>query len=94
MPLPSNASDLPGFLGLTGYYRRFIRGFRDISACLHGVTSTNDREFVWDEEIQVKFEDLKEKLWSTPLLAYPYIDNPFILETDASSVTLGVVITH
>ena len=92
-PASQNAMELRSFLGLTGYYRRFIKGFAGISAVLHEATSTK-RDFTWTDEMRVAFDTLKERLKSPPLLAFADFDVPFVVETDASSVAIGSVLVQ
>ena len=79
-PEPRTKTDLRSFLGLAGYYRRFVQGFAGISSTLHAATSKNV-EFTWTPEMSIAFQDLKQKLISPPVLALPDFDLPFILET-------------
>ena len=67
---PQTASELRSFLGLAGYYRRFIKGFADISASLFPYTSSG-RSFEWTEQINQAFWTLKEELTSAPVLSFP-----------------------
>lgn len=90
---PSSATELRSFLGLAGYYRRFIKGFADISATLHAGTSVK-RKFEWSKEMEDAFQNLKKALVSPPVLAYPDFDKPFIVETDASKVGVGAVLAQ
>ena len=86
-------TELRSFLGLAGYYRRFIRGFADISACLHAGTSTKGK-FKWKDEMTLAFNDLKSMHISSPVLAFPDFSEPFVVGTDASSVALGAVLAQ
>ena len=90
---PSTTKELRSFLGLASYYRRFIPKFAEISAPLHEATSTK-RDYKWTDEMQKAFERLKFKLTSPPVLAFPDFDQPFVVETDASSVAVGAVLTQ
>ena len=92
-PTPQNATELRSFLGIAAYYRRFIKGFAEISAVLHEASSTK-RGFTWTDEMRVAFDTLKERLTSPPLLAFPDFDAPFVVETDASSVAIGAVLAQ
>ena len=92
-PTPTTTTGLRSVLGLAGYYRRFICKFADIAAVLHAATSGNGR-LKWTEEIQEAFDELRIKLTSPPVLAYPDFEKPFVLETDASSVSVGAVLAQ
>ncbi|KAK3740332.1 hypothetical protein QZH41_000887 [Actinostola sp. cb2023] len=92
-PVPSRASEMRSFLGLCSYYRRFIKGFADIARPLHRLTEKG-REFVWTSECDVAFNQLKTTLSTAPVLAYPTSKDPFILDTDASNIGLGAVLSQ
>jgi hypothetical protein len=77
-PVPKNVKDLRGFLGLTGYYRRFIKNYGLISRQL--------------DQTQTAFNQLKQALIHAPVLGIPDFTKPFILKTDASEVGFGAVL--
>ena len=83
IPRPQSVSDVRRFLGLASYYQRFIFNFAKTARPLHRLTC-KDTRFVWSAECQTAFQDLKEKLSTAPVLAYPNFDAEFVLETDAS----------
>ena len=78
-------------MGLTNYYRKFVKGFAQIASPLHNLTKKGTN-FVWTETCQVAFETLKKALTETAILAYPDFNLPFILATDASDEALGMVL--
>lgn len=92
-PTPTNVTQVRQFIGLTSYYRRFVEGFAKIAAPLHDLTK-KDVEFQWTTPCQVAFEELKRRLTSAPILAYPDFDLDFVLETDASYHGLGAVLSQ
>ena len=92
-PIPKSITDVKSFLGLASYYRRFVPDFATTAVPLHDVTSVRST-FVWTESCQLAFEELKRKLSSTPVLAYPDFTLPFQLTTDASYTGLSAVLSQ
>ena len=86
-------SEMRSFLGLAGYYRRFIPRFAKVSSVLHTATSAKVKLSL-TKEMPSSLEELKRKLTTPPLLALPDFDVPFVVETDASSVTVGAVLVQ
>ena len=93
LPPPANLETLRSFLGLAGYYRKFIPKFATIAAPLTALTK-KCTPFIWEDSHQDAFLTLKAHLCSAPILAYPKFDKPFILQTDASNVGLGAVLAQ
>jgi hypothetical protein len=92
-PAPKSAKQVRSFLGLCSYYRRFVKGFAAIARPLHKICEKNSK-FKWTDECQNAFDELKTFLTSTPILAYPLPDIPFILDTDASDKAVGAVLSQ
>ena len=90
-PTPTHLKHLRSFLGLASYYRRFIANFAKIANPLHALTR-KDTPFLWDSTCQQAFESLKQCLIAAPVLAFPNIDDPFLMEMDASGIDLGAVL--
>ncbi|XP_052303229.1 uncharacterized protein LOC127904316 [Populus trichocarpa] len=78
---PTNVIEIRSFLGLAGYYRRFIEGFSTIASPLTKLTRKEVR-FVWSEECEASFQELKERLTSAPVLALPSGTKGFV-KTDS-----------
>ena len=91
-PVPINLCQLRGFLGLAGYYTRFVRGYSVTAAPPNHLMKKNQR-FEWSEECQKAFGQLKEALMSPPVLVLPTADDHFILDTDASEESIGAVLS-
>ena len=92
-PVPKNVTDVRSFVGFCSYYRRFIRNFAEIARPLHAVTRKNAR-FEWNEDCQVAFERLKLELTTAPMFQYPDFKSLFVVDTDASNVSLGAVLSN
>ena len=100
-PTPKTVYDVRSFLGFVGYYRRFIKDFSKISKPIREVITglenqskrtTKKTLIEWTEAANSAFETLKELCTSTPILAYPDYQLPFVLHTDSSSEGLGAVL--
>ena len=90
---PKNAKQVKSFLGLASYYRRFVKRFAEIARPLHKICEKNAK-FLWTSECKDAFDELKEALTTSPVLAYPKPDLPFVLDTDASNYALGAVLSQ
>ena len=91
-PTPRSTRAVRSFLGLVGFYRRFIRGYATIATPL--VAATTIKPFKWTTQAQLAFEQLKQELASAPVLALPQFELPFTVETDASGVGMGAVLSQ
>ncbi|GJW93030.1 ty3-gypsy retrotransposon protein [Tanacetum coccineum] len=89
-PEPKNQRQLRGFLGLAGYYRRFIQGYASLAAPLTDLLKHEG--FKWGEAEIRAFKDLKERLSNAPLLSLPNFDREFVIEADASGDGIGAVL--
>ncbi len=89
--MPTSVEKVRSYLGLTGYYRQFIRGYADIASPLTSLLK-KDAKFHWGPEQQNAFETLKVKLSSSPVLILPDYTKEFILCTDASDIGLGGIL--
>lgn len=89
-PKPSTVKALRGFLGLTGYYRKFITGYGNIAAPLTSMLKKNS--FFWNSEADMAFEFLKQFMTHALVLVLPNFTILFIIECDASGSGLGPVL--
>ena len=92
-PVPSNCNEVRSFVALASYYRRFIKDFATIANPLHALLKKGVK-FKWSEECQQSFEQLKNALLSSAVLAYPNFKERFTLYTDASNTGLGAVLSQ
>ena len=93
MPAPRNPKEVKQFLGLVGYYRKFVPRFADISRVLTHLTK-KDVEFKWTPECENCFQILKEFLQQAPILRYPDPQASYTLYTDASKYAYAGVLTQ
>jgi hypothetical protein len=89
-PLPKTTKALRGFLGLTGYYRKFIKGYESIAAPLTAMLRHNS--FTWTDLGREAFQALKKAVSQTPVLALLNFSQPFLIECDVSGVGIGAVL--
>lgn len=90
-PPPKNKTEVRQFLGLAGYYRKFVQGFSEVAQPLTRLTH-NEVKFEWGEAEQKAFELLKGALRTAPVLALPDASKPFVMNTDASGTAIGAVL--
>ena len=88
---PTSVSEIQSFLGLAGYYHRFIPDFSKIAKPMTSLLQ-KDHKFVWTEGCEVAFCTLRKLLTTAPILAHPNIEKPFDVFCDASKSGLGCVL--
>lgn len=102
--VPKSTTELRAFLGLAGYYRRFVKGFSQTAAPLHKLLEGHPTKkpkakascppWNWSDDCEAAFESLKQGLVQAPLLAFADFTLPFLLYTDASHKGLGAVLSQ
>jgi hypothetical protein len=92
-PAPNTPTEVKSFLGLTGYYRRFIPNFSSIAKPLTELLK-KDMVFRWTDRQQEAFEALKFHLVNPPVLQYPDFTRPFVFTTDSSRNAIGCVLSQ
>ena len=90
-PIPKSVKNVRSFLGLTNYFRSFLRDYSKIARPLHELTRSTE-PFVWNDERNQSFETLKKMLSSPPVLKYPVDNLDFHLVCDASVHSLGYIL--
>ena len=86
-----SATKIRSFLGLAGYYRRFIEGFSKLALPLTQLTCKG-KAFGWNAHCESSFNELKQRLTTAPILILPKPDEPFVVYCDASKLGLGGVL--
>ena len=88
---PTSVSEIRSFLGLVGYYRRFIENFSKIAKPMTELLK-KDTKFKWTEDCEASFQELKKRLTTAPVLTLPAIRQDFQVYCDASRLGLGSVL--
>ena len=91
--MPRNPRNIREFLGLVGYYRKFIAEFARRTKPLSDLLKQG-REFHWGSDQQRSFDDMKDALSHAPILQFPDFEQPFVLTTDASDYAIGAVLSQ
>lgn len=92
-PTPQNLKEVRAFVGICGYYRRYVENFAAVAKSLYQLTEKNHK-FEWTQDCQDAFEQLKLALTSPPILGMPNDTDQFVLDTDASNHAIGAVLSQ
>jgi hypothetical protein len=87
---PTSVDDIQSFMGLAGYYQRFIKGFSKISKPMNELLE-KDKKFEWTSAYETSFQELKKRLTTALILVMPDMEKPFSIYCDASGQGLGCV---
>ncbi|XP_061351544.1 uncharacterized mitochondrial protein AtMg00860-like [Gastrolobium bilobum] len=90
-PVPKYLKQLCGFLGTTRYHHRFVKGYASLALPLTDLLKSS-KAFHWTEAAMEAFQNLKESMTSTHILALPNFAGRFMVETDASNTGIGVML--
>ena len=94
-PQPKTKKQIKSFLGLSGYYHQFIPNYATIAVPLTNMTRKSEPEkVIWTPQCTRAFNKLKEILLSAPIMMNPDFSRPFILQTDASEVGVGAILSQ
>ena len=93
LPTPTDVEAVRRFLGMAGFYRKYVKDFSARTEELRNLTKKSV-EFKWTKECESEFNDIKNALVSSPVMAYPDFDKEFKLETDASVKGLGAILSQ
>ena len=88
---PTNVSEVRSFLGLTGYFRKFVKGFSKITIPLTNLLK-KDQKFEWSDTYRHSFEELRQRLTTAPVLALPSGKDGYVVYSNASRQGFGCVL--
>jgi hypothetical protein len=92
-PEPTSLTNVRSFLGLTGYYRKYVKGYSKLAGPLFELTK-RDVVFVWDQDCQRAFDALKKALMEAPILVRSNFKEPFCLDVDWSTKGVGAILSQ
>lgn len=92
-PSCTDVSSVKSFLGMTGFFRKYIRGYSEIVACLTKLTRKGV-PFIWGDEQETAFLTLKKALCTAPILVFPDRNKVQVLSCDASNLALGAILSQ
>ena len=93
-PRPRNRKEVKSFLGLCNFYRRYVKGYADIVNPLNQLLKKENIPLKWTAACEKAFNDLKDKLTSPPILAFPNLNKSFRIAVDASDYAIGYILSQ
>ncbi|KAL0165965.1 hypothetical protein M9458_037809, partial [Cirrhinus mrigala] len=93
-PAPKSIKELQRFLGFANFYRRFIKGYSQITSSLTNLLKGHPKALIWTSEASTAFQTLKQAFTQAPLLTHPDPDLPFVVKVDASTTGVGAVLSQ
>ena len=90
---PTCVRDVRAFLGLTSYYRKFVKSYSQIAKPMNRLLK-KDQKFIWSDECEQSYQTLKNKLISAPILAHFKPECPILLFTDSSGYAMGAILAQ
>ena len=90
-PAPTNVHEIRSFMGMAGYYHRFVEGFSKVEKPITELQRKN-KKFIWTEKCEEAFQRLKVLLMMAPILKVPDMEQIFLVCIDASKQGLGCVL--
>ena len=93
LPYPNSPKEVRSYLGVFGFYRKFVKDYSIIARPLHKLTTLDKKDFVFTPEAKEAFDKLREKLINPPILALPQENDKFILTCDSSGYGIGGVLS-
>ena len=92
-PIPKKLVEVQEFIGFLNFYQRFIEGFSQVARPLHNLTK-KDTKFLWDNKCQVAFDELKEWITSTPVLAMAWDEGLMKIEADTCQFAVRGILSQ
>ena len=92
-PTPKNPQDIKSFLGLCGFYQRFVPDYATAAAPMTDLMRKKN-VWEWGTAQQLSFETIKARMLKAPVLTVPDFDKPLVLHTDASDVDIGATLSQ
>ncbi len=93
-PIPTTIKELQRFLGFSNFYRRFIQNYSSVTSPLTNLLKNRPKSLSWTPKADKAMKTLQQAFKSAPLLIHPNSEKPFVVEVDASTSGVGVVLSQ